>query len=554
MKWHIQSTSNPKHLEELKQILLTNRNIEDEKSFFKGISPFKISLEELGFDLSALVKIKERLEIAKEKKQKIIIFGDYDADGISATAVLWQAMNALGYNVLPFIPNRLKHGYGLSVKALNDLLAEHNDISLVITVDNGIVAHPAFKFLKEKKIDVIVTDHHQKDDQEPDALAVFHSPKVCGCAVAWFLARELSGDAAAAAAAAQKKLLIELLAFVAIATVTDLMPLLSINRFLLMYGLVVLRSNVNLGLKSLFALAKIDSDRIDAYTLGFQIGPRINAMGRLADGMDALRLLCTKDKSKAAALSNLLHGTNEDRQNLTFDLTKQAEELVSRETEEKIIILSSPSYHEGIIGLIAGKMTEKFSKPSIVISEGPQTSKASARSLPGFNITEFIRLFKKDLLEVGGHPLAAGFAIETAKIELVKKLMQAKAREMLANQNLEKILEIDAVLQNNLLTLETTKLIDTFAPFGLANAKPVFVLKNMLLKNYKTLGREEQHLKLLVAFEGETQEYEVLAWGKASLASQFNLNDKIDLAISLDVNTYRGVDKLQLILKDLKKM
>ncbi len=552
MKWHIQSTSNPKNLEELKQVLLSNRNIDDEQSFFKGISPFKITLEELGFDSIELDKIKKRLKIAKEKKQKIIIFGDYDADGISATAVLWQAMNALGYNVLPFIPNRLKHGYGLSVKALNDLLAEHNDLSLVITVDNGIVAHPAFKFLKERGIDVIVTDHHQKDDQEPDVLALFYSPKVCGCAVAWFLARELSD--AAASTAAQKKLLIELLAFVAIATVTDLMPLLSINRFLLMYGLVVLRSNVNLGLKNLFALAKIDSDRIDAYTLGFQIGPRINAMGRLADGMDALRLLCTKDKTKAATLSNLLHETNEDRQNLTFDLTKQAEELVAKETQEKIIILSSPSYHEGIIGLIAGKMTEKFSKPSIVISEGPQTSKASARSLPGFNITEFIRLFKKDLLEVGGHPLAAGFALETEKIELVKKLMQAKAREMLANQNLEKILEIDAVLENSLLTLEATKLINTFAPFGLANAKPVFVLKNMLLKNYKTLGREEQHLKLIVAFEGETKEYEVLAWGRAALASQFNLNDRIDLAISLDINTYRGVDKLQLILKDIKKV
>jgi single-stranded-DNA-specific exonuclease len=249
----------------------------------------------------------------------------------------------------------------------------------------------------------------------------------------------------------------------------------------------------------------------------------------------------------------LLHGTNEDRQNLTFDLTKQAEELVAKETAEKIIILSSPSYHEGIIGLIAGKMTEKFSKPSIVISEGPQTSKASARSLPGFNITEFIRLFKKDLLEVGGHPLAAGFALQTEKIELVKKLMQDKAREMLANQNLEKILEIDAILEADLLNLETTKLINTFAPFGLANAKPVFVLKNMLLKNYKTLGREEQHLKLLVAFEDEAKEYEVLAWGKASLASQFNLNDQIDLAISLDINTYRGVDKLQLILKDIKK-
>ena len=277
-------------------------------------------------------------------------------------------------------------------------------------------------------------------------------------------------------------------------------------------------------------------------------------MGRLADGMDALRLLCTKDKNKAASLSDLLHGTNEDRQNLTFDLTKQAEELVNKEIDEKIIILSSDTYHEGIIGLIAGKMTEKFSKPSIVISVGPQVSKASARSLPGFNITEFIRLFRKDLLEVGGHPLAAGFALETSKIDLVKKAMQIKAKEMLQDKNLEKVLEIESVLPTDLLNLETIELIETFAPFGLANSKPVFILKNAIFKNYKLLGKEGEHLKMTIAFENLNTEYEVLAWRRADLASEFVLGDRLDLVVSLDVNSYRGTSKLQLTLKDIKKI
>lgn len=547
MKWHIQSELVPKNLEELKEVLLSNRKIEDEKSFFEGVSPFKISLKELGIEEKELKKIKKRLEQAKTNKEKIVIFGDYDADGISATAVLWQALYAQDYNVLPFIPNRLKHGYGLSTKALDDLFAQQPDISLIITVDNGIVAHSALKFLKKKKIDVIITDHHQKDDEKTDALAVFHSSKICGCAVAWFLARELSREQ-------DKKLLINLLALVAIATVTDLMPLLSINRSLLMYGLVVLRANTNLGLKHLLSLSKIDPNRIDAYTLGFQIGPRINAMGRLADGMDALRLLCTKDKEKAISLSNLLHGTNENRQNLTFDLAKQAEELVAKELDEKIIILDSTQYHEGIIGLIAGKMTEKFSKPSIVISVGPQVSKASARSLSGFNITEFIRLFKSDLLEVGGHPLAAGFALETKKIDLVKKLMKAKARELLTGKNLEKTLEVEAVLSADLLDLNTIKLIETFAPFGLANSKPVFILENVVLKNCKSLGKEGEHAKLSIAFAGQDQEYEILAWRRADLISELSLGDKFNLAVSLDINSYRGVDKIQLVLKDLKKV
>lgn len=547
MKWHIQSPKTPKNLDQLEEILLENRAIKNIKDFFKGISPFKISLEQLGIEPKELLKIKKRLFEAKNQNEKIIIFGDYDADGISATAVLWQTLHALGYQVLPFIPNRLKHGYGLSIKALKDLLRQNPDISIIITVDNGIVAHSALKFLKEKNIDVIISDHHQHDEQKIDALAVFHSSKVCGCAVAWFLARELSEDK-------NKKLLTDLLALVAIATVTDLMPLVSLNRSLLMYGLAVLRANKNLGLQKLFAQASINSEKIDSYTLGFQIGPRINAMGRLADGMDALRLLCTKDASKAEKLSALLHNTNENRQNLTFDLTKQAEEIVSKEKNESLIFLSSKEYHEGIIGLIAGKMTEKFLKPSIVLSVGESVSKASARSLAGFNITEFIRSFKQDLLEMGGHPLAAGFAIETKKIELVKKAMQSKAKRLLKGINLERTLEVEAVITPVLLTLQTVALIEKFSPFGLANPKPVFALKNALIKNYKLLGKEQEHLKLTIVFEDEKKEYEVLAWGKGTLASEFKLGDCFDLAVSVELNAYRGFEKTQLILKDFKKL
>ncbi len=546
MKWHIQSPQIPGNSVELEKILLENRSIQDVDDFFKGKSPFKISIEELGIKQAALSKIKKRLARAKEKQEKIVIFGDYDADGISATAVLWQVLHDQGYQVLPFIPNRLKHGYGLSVKALNDLMIKEPEISLVLTVDNGIVAHKALDFLAQKNIDVIVSDHHQSDGKAINALAVFHSSQVCGCAVAWFLARELSTEA-------QKKLLIDLLGLVAIATVTDLMPLLSLNRSLLMYGLAVLRANQNLGLKRLFSKASIDVSKIDAYTLGFQVGPRINAMGRLADGMDALRLLCTKNEKKADELSDLLQNTNEDRQNLTFDSIGQAEKIISEEKDQTLIFLSSKEYHEGIIGLIAGKMTEKFSKPSIVVSVGEEVSKASARSLADFNITQFIRLFKKDLLEVGGHPLAAGFALETSKIELVKKAMQSKANELLTGKCLEKTLEVETVLPTNLLTVKTIKLIDKFAPFGLANSKPIFVLEKALIKNYKLLGREQEHLKLTIVFDDSEQEYELLAWGQASKLSEFQINGYFDLAVTLELNVYRDLEKMQLVLRDFKK-
>lgn len=546
MKWHIQSPQPPKNLKELEETLLKNRSIKDTDGFFKGVSPFKISLKELGIEQKELLKIKKRLSKAKTHNEKIIVFGDYDADGISATAVLWQALHAQDYQILSFIPNRLKHGYGLSVKALEDLLKQHPDICLIITVDNGIVAHSALKFLKEKKIDAIISDHHQSDEKKIDALAVFHSSKVCGCAVAWFLARELSDEK-------NKTLLTDLLALVAIATVTDLMPLLSLNRSLLMYGLAVLRANKNLGLQKLFAKAAIDPNKIDSYTLGFQIGPRINAMGRIADGMDALRLLCTKDEKKAEELSALLHSTNEDRQNLTFDLTKQAEEILSKEKDQSLIFLSSKEYHEGIIGLIAGKMTEKFAKPSIVVSVGEAVSKASARSLAGFNITEFIRLFKKDLLAVGGHPLAAGFALETKKIALVKEAMQIKAKEMLKERKLEKTLEVETILPVNLLNTKTAKIVEKFAPFGLANPKPIFALNDAVIKNYKLLGKEQEHLKLVVTFGDEDKEYEVLAWGRGGLSAELKLGDHFELVAVIELNSYRGFEKIQLVLKDFKK-
>ncbi len=543
MKWHIQSPEPIKNLAALETVLLQNRGIENTAEFFNGVSPFAIELSTLGIKKKTIEQIKKRLKQAKKLQEKIVIFGDYDADGICATAVLWQSLHASGYQVLPFIPNRLKHGYGLSIKALQELLSQHPDTNLIITVDNGIVAHQALNFLASKKIEVIISDHHQSDEQTPAALAVFHSTLVCGCAVAWFLAREVSESS-------QKALLTDLLALVAIATVTDLMPLLAINRSLLMSGLIQLKTNRNLGLQKLLQQVKIDPAKIDSYALGFQIGPRLNAMGRLADSMDALRLLCTTNAQKAQQLSNLLQDTNENRQTLTADLVKEAEELVLKETEQNLIFLSSAKYHEGIIGLIAGKLTEKFSKPSIVVSEGEEIAKASARSLADFNITEFIRFFKTDLLEMGGHPLAAGFALESKKIKTLKKAMQARAQQLLADQNLEKTLQIEAELEPVLIQIETAQLLARFAPFGLSNPKPIFVLKKALLKNYRLFGKNQEHLRLSITLTDDQKEYVVLYWRGAIACSDFKIGQFYDLAFHLDLNYYRDQEQVQLILQD----
>ncbi len=542
MKWQLQSSQTINTLEDLKKILLQNRQITDEAAFFSPPHPQKYSLDELGFDQEAAGSIKKRLQIALEHKEKIVVFGDYDADGITATAVLWQALHALGHRVYPFIPHRLKHGYGLSIKALADVFTLHQDVSLIVTVDNGIVAHQALDYLASKKIDVIITDHHQKDGRLPQALAVFHSPLVCGCGVAWFLSRELG---------LEESKLNELLSLVAIATVTDLMPIIGVNRSILTHGLQQLRQSQQLGLRALVQAAGIEQNRLDAHTLGYQLGPRINAMGRLADGMDALRLLCTNNVATATKLSHVLQQTNSDRQNLTTELVVAAESVVQSELEEKLIFLASPDYHEGIIGLIAGKMTEKFAKPSIVLSVGEKVSKASARSLPGFNITEFIRLFHQELLEMGGHPLAAGFAVASDKIERLKQVMQVRAKEMLRDVLLEKTLVIDAPISHSLVSLITATMIESFAPFGLGNAQPNFLIKDVQLKNYRFLGVNQQHLKMTVLIGAE--ELPVLAWSGTSLLEEIAINDRFDLVCQLQVNEYRGKANLQLVYKDLQK-
>jgi len=411
----------------------------------------------------------------------------------------------------------------------------------LITVDNGIVAHPALAFLAERKIDAIVTDHHQPDGKAPATLATFHSTQICGAAVAWFLARELGTD---------QQLLTELMAFMAIATITDLMPLVGVNRSIVLHGLQVLRQSKNLGLQHLFQIAGIKAQDIDAYHIGFQIGPRLNAMGRLADSMNALRLLCTNNPAKARDLSQLLQSTNQDRQEMTEGLFESAVAMAESMKDEMILIVDSPDFHEGIIGLLAGRLTERFHKPSIVINSATAVAKASARSLSGFHITNFIREFASDLLEFGGHPLAAGFALSKEAIDVVRPKMLERARDILSKQPLVDQVEVDMALPLQMIVVDLVKQLNELAPFGLANPKPVFLLKQVQLFDWQLLGRERSHLKFKV--RQSEHFFEVLAWRKAALVNQLDTDKTYDLICQLEENVYRQQSKVQLILQDLR--
>jgi single-stranded-DNA-specific exonuclease len=557
-KWQLQSKTEVKDLEQLLKVLLKNRQVKagEAKKFFKPKPPQDWRLSDLDLSRAEFNKIQKRLKIAKEKKQKILIFGDYDSDGICASAILWEGLRFLGINSTPFIPNRQKHGYGLSIKALKDLFADKGKADLLITVDNGIVALPALKYLAKEGVDVIVTDHHQKDQSKLPVLATFHSTQICGAAVAWFLVKDLFKQAENKKLA-QKKLN-DLLSLVAIATVTDLMKLVGINRSLVKFGLLALQKTQRPGLLALFILAGIKKEEINSYHLGYVIGPRINAMGRLAESMEALRLLCTKNKTQAQKLANLLQNTNTERQDLTKELIDQAERLLTAKDKKAKILIVEGNYHEGVIGLLAGRLCEKYLKPCIVLSvpkavkDQETIIKASARSLAGFNITAYLRQVEDQLLSVGGHPLAAGFSLSLKNLESVKKRLTALANKQLSKSPLQAKIKIECPIAANLLSLETALALEKFEPYGNANPRPIFLVKGVTLQNFQTLGRDAQHAKLFFKSQQLDREIIVLAWNFFEKFEELNLGQEFAVLVRVAINYWRNTSKLQISLEAIK--
>jgi single-stranded-DNA-specific exonuclease len=539
MYWQIKNKSKIKDLQDLEKVLLENRSIKDLKSFFEPKNSEDLEFGMWDVDNKELKKAVTRIKTAIKKQEKVVIFGDYDADGICATAILWQGLNELGLVTTPFLPSREKHGYGLSVKALEEIIKK-NKPDLVITVDNGIVAFKAAEFLKEENIDLIITDHHRSEEKKPTANALVVSSKICGAAVAWVLLKELDKTQAK-----------EQLDLVALATIADLMPLKGVNRSLVFHGLRSLNNTKRYGLLELIKTLKYRSKQLDSYSVGFGLAPRINAMGRLGNAMESLRLLCTKSSQRAKELASLLGQTNQQRQDLTQDLLKHAERQYLDFKDNNIILVHSDHYHEGVIGLIAGRLTEKFNKPSIAISTTGETSKASARSVLGIDIIKFIREIKGDLLEAGGHPMAAGFGFETKKLELIKNKLIKLASDF-DSKLLKPSLDIDCVLAHDLLNLKIIKLISKFEPFGQGNRKPLLALEDLVVGNIKTMGKESEHLKLGFRMLDVGCSVEGVGWRMGDLASKIKAGDSINIAGYLDINEWNGQKKLQVVIKDVK--
>ncbi len=621
-KWeyvHLQATENEElRTKNIVEILLNNRGLKTKKEVEDFLNPKleSVTLENVGIDIGQVKKGLKRIKKAIEHKEKIVVFGDYDVDGITGTAILWETLFSLGADVMPFIPSRVEEGYGLSLKGIENCKLQIENLSLIITVDNGIVANEAVNFAKENGIDVIITDHHTVGKKLPDALAIIHTTKLCGAAVAFLLSREVRNVILGSEATPESTLRLrsgekphpslllkgegklplllgegggevksEHLALVALATVADLVPLTGANRTLLKFGLEALKKTTRPGLLALFEEAQIDRENLDVYAIGHVIGPRLNAMGRMESAMDSLRLLCTKDNMRARVLANKLGVTNRERQVLTKSLGEHAIAAFSNKPlaiseKKKLLFIADDSYEQGIIGLVAGKLVEEFYRPAIVLAKGEKYSKASARSVSGFNIIEFIRSASHLLVDAGGHPMAAGFTVETEKILELQKVLEDLAEEQLHDGLLTRILKIDSEIPLDLVSQELFNELQKLGPFGMANFEPIFASK-VVIQEARKIGAEGKHLKLrikpVIARSVVTKQsaqnkiatqtsfarndklnngntsFNAIAFGMGEMFDRLKPGQEVEMAYTVDENVWNGTTELQLKVKDIKQ-
>ncbi|OGM20311.1 single-stranded-DNA-specific exonuclease RecJ [Candidatus Woesebacteria bacterium RIFCSPHIGHO2_01_FULL_38_9] len=552
---------------EIIDILLENRGLNTKKQkdeFFNPTDPKKIELKELGISDKSLKKAIKRIKKAIDKDEHMIIYGDYDADGVCATAILWECLYSLTKNVQPYIPDRFTEGYGMNADTISKLKSENSKLRLIVTVDNGIVANEAIDCANELGIDVIVADHHLEGKKLPKAHSIIHTTKICGSAIAWIFSREINKKLITShtlgLSSGRRQSPVTNLELAAIGTIADQMPLLGPNRSFAKHGLEALNKTKRPGLIALFEEAaliesqtrlrqKASARQVGTYEVNFVIAPRINAMGRMEHAIDSLRLLCTTNKPRANELARHLAKTNRERQRIVDEIVLHARNAALKIKWRGAIILVHESYHEGVIGLAASKLVEEFYRPSIVISKGSEFSKASARSISGINIIELIN--KVGIIEGGGgHPMAAGFTIKTEKIEKFIRKFDKATKPYFTEDVLHKKLKIDSEIDFEAINLDLWEVLKKFEPTGIGNPRPCFATKQVNVASARVVGGDGKHLKLNLEKQGVT--FEAIGFGIGNLYVNLSSTKPIDVAYTVDENIWNGNKKLQLKIKDMK--
>lgn len=552
-------------IEDLIDILLENRGLKTQKTknvFLNTPDPSVLTPKDVHINKASLIKAIKRIQKAIIDKESVVVYADYDADGITAGAIMWEALHSLGANVMPYIPHRIDEGYGLSLKGI-DAVREQFDPALIITVDHGITAKEKVTYAKKIGIEVIVTDHHIKPKNLPDC-TIIHTTKLSGAGVSWFLAKEVLSKLRTNEQTKPD----DYIALAAIGTIADMVPLVGPNRSIAKYGLEAINTTNRVGLNALIADATLKKGALGTYEVSHVLAPRLNAMGRIEHALDALRLLCTKQKEKAELLAQKLGITNRERQQLTLDTTAHALQGLSLraqgETLRKLLFVVDSSYNQGVIGLVAGKLVEEYYRPAVVVAKGEIISKASARSIKGFNIVEAIRTCSDILIDVGGHPMAAGFTVETKQLKTLQKRLEKLVDKKLDEESLTKTLRIDAEIPLEFITEDLWQKLRYFEPFGFGNPEPVFATRNVIIVESRLVGADGKHLKLRLSSPvipatvcagrqaGIQSSIDAIAFNLGSLQSKLKSGSVVDIVYTIALDTWNGNKKLQLKIKDIK--
>lgn len=529
--------------------LLWDRKLKTQKAIDEFFNPdYNEDLHD-PFLMKGMKKAVERIEKALKNKEKITIFGDYDADGVCGTAILSETLNALGINPDTYIPDRNKEGYGLNLKAVKEVAAKKT--GLIITIDCGITDVEEIKLANKLGIDVIVVDHHEVPDKVPLAVSIVN-PRQKGEKYPF---RELAaaGVAFKVAQALLRGKVSEgwekwLLDLVAIATVADMMPLVGENRTLVKYGLVVLAKTKRLGLQELMKTARIT--KVDAYTLGYVLGPRLNAAGRMEHANTAYELLITKLKEEAETIARRLNEKNQERQKLTNRIIKEAEGRLDLE-KAKMIFEGDKNWLIGVVGLIAGRLANRYYRPTVIFQKMKDKTKGSARSIPSFNIVEAIGMCQELLEDFGGHPGAAGFTVSNKNLKKFKEKLLKIADKKIKEEDLIPLLNIDLELESEELSFEVYEEIQKLAPFGEENPSPLFLMRGLKIVNLRGVGNNGNHLKCYLA--GKTRGFQAIGFGLGDFCDKMKQGDKIDVVFELITDDWNGARELQLRIIDLKK-
>jgi len=573
----------PEHSPLLLQ-LLANRGLATPEAIDEFFNPDYVDHIHDPFLLKGMAEAVERICRAVKDGEKILVYGDYDADGVTAATVMVKTLKFLGVkNPKVYIPDRAKEGYGLKEAAIKKFKKE--GIELIITVDCGIASRKEIDLANKLGLDVIVTDHHWTPEKLPEALAIINPKQkndpypfkeLAGVGVAFKLAQALLKSANFSQKDEKDKLAFEkwLLDLVAIGTVADSVPLIGEDRTLVSYGLIVLGKTKNLGLGELSRQIREKKlkkgtgagaeEKITSETISFQLAPRINAAGRLDHANTSFALLNTESKKEAQGLAQSLELLNGKRQSLTDGILKEIHKRLEKKSLGKIIFEGDKEWPIGVLGLIAGKLTDEFSRPAFILNCGKKISGGSCRSIPSFNIIEALSQAQKILEEFGGHKGAAGFKVENKNLEKLRKKLEAIADREIKEEDLAPAVEIDAEVDAENMHLDFSGEVEKMAPFGEGNPEPVFILRNMRIAEMRAVGNGEKHLKLsLLPAQNErgrkndsstNKIFRAIGFnlGDWSVSNRIKLNDRIDIAFTLSVNDWNGYSNLEFKIIDLK--